>query len=421
MIFMVQHRVTLIIDQLQKYTNTDIRNIIRGSFWVGAGNAAQILVGILTTVALANLLDKESLGTYQYILAVAGVLSIFTLTGLGTAITRGVAMGHEGLLQSSVRLKLKWSVGIVLASAVVASYYLYNENLELGLAFLIVGAFAPFIESFKLYENYLHGKESFKDTLLLGAWRKPLPLIAIVTTAWLYPEPLTLIAAYFISNTVSLALVYLSVIKKYKPQSKSHDETVWYSKHLSIMRGVSIAASHADKLFLWHLIGPVAVASFTIAQLATRYSGVFLSTLTAVSLPRFSKRTLIELQNTLPKKVALLTILMILAAFVYVAIAPFLFSIAFPTYMESVTFSQVLALGFLFIPRSLYGQALTAHVQTKEQYTLTIVNPILQIGLLALLIPKYGIWGAVYAQLGAGLIATILAYMLFKRAVLSTN
>ena len=64
-----------------------------------------------------------------------------------------------------------------------------------------------FIESFKMYENFLYGKEAFKDSVTLGAWRKPLPLIATVITAFLYPEPLALVAAYFASNALSFFLV----------------------------------------------------------------------------------------------------------------------------------------------------------------------------------------------------------------------
>jgi len=410
-----------LIKKIQSRTGTDLPAIFKDGLWVSTANGIQILVGIITTIVLANLLNKETLGTYQYILAVAGVLSIFTLSGLGTAITRGVAQGHEGLLRSSVQLKLKWSIGIALASAAVASYYLFNGNFELGLSFLIVGACAPFIESFKLYENYLYGKQSFRDSLLLGAWRKPLPLLATVATAWFYPEPLALIAAYFVSNALSLALVYLSVIAKYQPPSESHAETVAYSKHLSIIRGISIATSHADKLFLWHLLGPVAVASFTIAQLATRYSGVFLNTLTAIALPRFSKRDLPTLQQTLPRKVALLTLGMVAAAGAYVVVAPWLFSLLFPEYSESLLLSQALALGFLFLPRSLYGQALTAHAQTKTQYILSIATPLLKLTLLAILIPIYGIWGAVYAQLITDLIGSIMVYVLFKRIVTLEN
>jgi len=405
-----------LLNYLQQLLRIDVRSTLRSGSWLSLNYGVQIGVGVITTVALANLLSKESLGTYQYIIAVAGVLSIFTLTGLGTAITRGVALGHEGLLRSSVWLKLKWSIGIVLTSAAVAAYYLYNGNFELGLAFLIVGACAPFIESFKLYENYLHGKEAFRDTVLLGAWRKPLPLLATVATAWFYPEPLALIAAYFLSNAISLALVYFSVIKKYNPPSESHAETVTYSKHLSVFRGIGMLAGHADKLLIWHFLGPVAVASFTIAQFATRYSGVFLNTLSALALPRFSKTELPTLQKTLPRKVSLLTGLMVLAAIGYVAVAPIIFPIIFPKYPESILISQVLAISFLFIPRSLYLQALTAHAQTKAQYVLSIVTPVTHIILLVALIPLYGIWGAVLTPLIGGLLNMIMAYALFKRA-----
>ena len=411
----MKHHLHKLLDYIQRHTKTDSRYLAKGGFWLMVSYGVQVGFGIITTIVLANVLTKDTLGTYQYVLATAGILSVFTLSGLGQAITRGVARGNDGLLRSGVRAKLKWSVGIVLASATVAGYYFIQGNLELGLAFLVVGACAPFIESFRLFESFLFGKEAFRDSVLLGAWRKPLPLVTIITTAYFYPEPLALITAYFLSNALSLTLVYWRVLKKYQPPDEDDAETLHYSKHLTVLRMLSVTANHADKVLVWHFLGPAAVATFTIAQFATRYSGGLLNTVSALALPRLSKRDLPTLQKTLPRKVLLFTGFMALGTAVYIALAPLVFTLVFPEYTDAALLSQALALGFLFVPRGVYGKALTAHMRTKEQYVLGIAQPVMKLGLLATLIPLFQLWGAVAATLLAGLFGAVVAYTLFKQ------
>lgn len=401
---------------LQRYTKTDMTYLTKGGFWVSMSYFIQVGTGVLSTIALANLLPKETLGTYQFILAIAAILSVLTLSGLGTAITRAVAQGHDGMLRSGVRTKFKWSIGIVVASGATALYYYVAGNNMFALAFLIVGACAPFIESFKLYVNFLHGKEAFKDNTLLGAWRKPLPLLATVLTAYFSNDILLLVFVYFFSNTISFTAVYYSVINKYKPPLQHNGETVAYSKHLTVFRIISRVANNADKILIWHFLGSAMVANFAIAQFATRYSGGILDSLSALVLPKLAKRDLAILQQTLPRKVFLFTCLMFVGALAYTLLVPYLFKYIFPDYLDSVGLAQLLAVTFLFLPRSVYGKALTAHKQLRSQYTLAIVLPCIKIALLTILLPIFDIWGAVYALILSDAVGAITLYTFFKRA-----
>jgi O-antigen/teichoic acid export membrane protein len=408
--------VTRLLRKSQHYTKTDMVSLAKGTFWLLTNYALLLGTGIITTIALANLLPKDVLGSYQYILAVAGIVSVCTLSGLGTAITRAVAQGHEGVLRSGLHIKLKWSVSLVLISGAIAIYYFWQGNDTLALSFLIVGAFTPLIESFKLYESYLHGKEAFKENVTLGMWRKPLPLIATLSALFCTDNVVILVFTYFASNALSIVLVYYKVIQTYRPPFTHHAETLAISKHLSVLRFAGALSQHFDKVILWQMLGGAAVASFTLAQLATRYSGGLLNTVTAFVLPKVSKRDLPSLQATLPRKVFIFTLLMTLGAVIYILIAPLLFAIAFPAYPESIALSQVLAISLIFIPRSIYEKVLIAHKQIRSQYILGFLTPLLKCSLLVGLIPAFGIWGAVYAILITELVVSILSRYFFVAA-----
>jgi O-antigen/teichoic acid export membrane protein len=402
--------------RLQRFTRTDLRYLAKGGSWSSLSYVMQVGFGIITTVALANLLPKEILGTYQFIIAMSGIIGIFTLTGMGTAIIRAVAQGHEGAFRNGVQVKLKWSVGVAVAGATFATYYAYNGNTDLAISFLIIAACVPLIDTFLLYESYLRGKQAFRDEVMLGLWRKPLPLIALLGALYFTDHVPTLIAAYFATTVISTILVYAKIIQKYQPPDTPHEETVAYSKQISVMGILSRIAEHADKALLWYLLGPVAVATFTIAQLATRYSGGLANVISHISLPKVSQRDLPTLQETLPRKVWIFTVIMIPLMLGYVFVVPFLFQFLFPEYLESIPLAQTLGILFLFLPRSVYGYALVAHKQTRALYILSITIPLIKLGAMASLILFFGIWGAVYALILTEAINLFITWYLFRIA-----
>lgn len=412
----MKQKLSSLLKWSEQYTRTDMHYLVGSGFWMTINYVVQVSIGIISTIALANLLPKESLGMYQFILASAGIIGAFTLTGIGTAISRAVAQGHDGVLRSGVRTRLKWSVGVVVASLILAGYYGYMGNTDLTITFVIVGICTAITDSFILYESYLIGKKAFKHTVTLGLWRKPIPLIALLSTLYFTTHIPILIGVYLGTTMLSTLLVYAAVVKKYQPPYEDHPETIAYSKQLSIMNIFSLATSHADKVLLWYLLGPVAVASFSIAQLAMRYTGGLASNLSYIALPKVAERDLLTLQATLPRKINLFVLAMIPFVLVYMLAVPFIFSLLFPQYPESIPLAQVLGLLLLFIPGGVYTKVLTAHRQTRALYLLSTLIPALKLIIMAGLIPLFGIWGAVYALIAGYAVTVLYTWYLFTVA-----
>ncbi len=400
----------------EKYTRTDMVYLASGGFWTAFNYSFGVLAGLITTIAFANLMDPTDYGTYQFVLSLTSIIGIFTLTGMGVAINRAVAQGHDGAFLYGLKAKLRWSIGITIAGGLLAGYYYLNDNQTLALSMLIAGALSPFFVSFRLYEHYLYGKKFFKHASILETIRKLFPTTAIITALLLTDNLIIIITTYFAGNTISYIICHYHVVKKYKPPLEIYTEGLNFSKHLSVMKIIGAIAGQADKILVWHFLGALAVATFSIAQLATKYSGGVLNAITGIALPKLATRDLPTLQKTLPRKVLLFSGVMSIFALSYIVIAPLAFPILFPLYPEAIPLTQLLALTLLFIPRSLYSKALHAHAQTRALYISNITLPIIKLTLLLLLLPTYGIWGAVYALLLSGLIETVVVYTLFKRA-----
>lgn len=410
----IQKHAIALLRWSEQYTKTDMTYLAKGGFWSTTGYAVQVALGILNTIVLANFLAKDLLGTYQFVLAMAGVFGIFTLTGMGSAVARAVAQGREEAFRSGVATKLRWSVGTFLMALAVSGYYWIQGDNTLGLAFLFVAITVPITESFVLYESYLQGKQAFKDNVTLGFWRKPLPVLALFITLYFTSNIPILVGVYLGTTMFSTLLIYTSVLRKYNPPVAEDTETNKYGMHLSILGVLHRVAEHADKVLLWYLLGPVAVASFTIAQLATKYSGGMTRIITQIALPRVAQRDLPTLQKTLPRKVLLFSLGLVPAVLVYVVLIPFVFSFLFPDYSESILLAQVMGIVILFLPRSLYGQALVAHQQVRSLAIISILAPTVKISGTAIFIFFFGIWGAVYGVILGETAAALLSWYFFK-------
>ena len=127
-----------------------------------------------------------------------------------------------------------------------------------------------------------------------------------------------------------------------------------------------------------------------------------------------SKNT--DLRETLPKKLFKLEIIIVFIIIVYWFLSPFIFSIFFPKYIESILISKVYALSLLFFPRTFLSTAMTAQLKKKELYKVRIVAPTIRITIFLIALPIWGIWGAVIGSIISGAITSIVYSYYFAKA-----
>ena len=89
--------------------------LVSGGSWLLFEQGASILLSLGLAVLFGHFVSQDTYGNYKYILNVSGLLGIFSLSGLGTAVTRAAARGDEGALTQGFVLNLRWGSGIVMA------------------------------------------------------------------------------------------------------------------------------------------------------------------------------------------------------------------------------------------------------------------------------------------------------------------
>jgi len=400
----------------EKYTKTDMVYLASGGSWILLGYVVQIVSGLGLAIAFANLLPKEVFGTYQFILSGAAIVSVFTLTGMGSAIARAAANGSEGSLRYGFRTQIIWSSGIVLAAAIGSLYYHVNGNALLGNGFLIVGALQPFITGFSLYKSFLQGKQLFREGVILETTQRLVSFIVLLAALFTTENPLVLVSVYLLSNAISLSLTYLFVVRKYAAPLSADPELENYGKHLSVMESFAEVANVIDKVLVWVFLGAAPLAAYVIAQLPVMHLQNLFGFMRILMFPKLAQKDFSEITRILPEKIRLYSLMALLVVGMYVLAAPFLFSLLFPAYPESALYSQILALTVLAIPRTLISQAFLAHQKKRELYIMNISTPAVRVALLALFLWIWGIWGAIAAVLITELYAALLQWHLFRAA-----
>lgn len=411
----IENKIYHILRWSEKYTRTDMVYLAKGGFWLTVSRVISFVIIISSAIVFANFLSKEIYGIYKFIISIAGIIGAFSLSGMGPAITRIISKGFDGALRTGAQVALKWNSSLFFIGIAISVYYYLNGNNELSMALLIVAIFLPFKRTFSIYDSYLQGKKLFKLRALYGGLGDGIPIVILILTAIFFNSFLLMVLAFFASYTIMNILLYLIVIKKYKLKKEPAPEVISYGKHLSVMDILRNIAAQLDNILLFHFVGPAQLAIYSFATAPPREITTLNSILQTLTLPKVSNRSIEELKKTLPRKV-LITFLVSLFLFIaYVIVAPYIFKIIFPQYIDSIFLSQIFAINILFAPGILFHQTLVGHMQKKKLYIINSVIPIIKIILLFLLLPFYGVWGAISAILFTRTVQFIMLFYFFKK------
>lgn len=384
--------------------------LAKGGFWLTLGQVISTVGTFGVAIAFANLLDPNTYGTYKFVLSIAGILSIFTLPQLGTAVTQAVARGFEGAVQKGIKKRLKWGTLSALAGLGAGGYYLLQGNETLALAMLIVAVFVPLMNAFGTYESLILGTKRFKISSVLGVVEKIGYVAAVIVTLLLTNNLFLVLLAYFVPYTLLRGYFFWKTTQQFQKNRKEDPVALSRGTHLSIVGALGLVAANLDSVLLFHFLGaaPLAIYAFAIAPVS-QIKGL-VKNISPLALPKFAERNLKSIHHELTRKLVVLLLAGTVIAGIYILITPFVFRIFFPQYLESVFFSQVFAGTIAFMMPALLlralGESKLSQIPSNKWLYTGLIPPVLQIIALFLLI-RFGILGVVAARY-VTVVATVL-------------
>lgn len=383
----------------QKYTQTDMVYLTKNGLWWVFGKTFVFLITVAIMTAFAHWLPQKIYGNYQYILSIVAILSIFSLPGMNAALIRIVARGFDRMLYVIFKEKLRWGLMGSVICLIISGWYLFHQNFSLGISFLIAAFFLPFFNAFYLSFFFWQGKKRFdifgKHLFFLNF----LAALVLIPVIFITNNLVIIILAYFGSRSALRGIFFVFALKKAENQNETETkEVLSFGKHFTLSQSAEIFGKEIDKIIIWQIMGPIPMAIYAFAQLPiSRIQQII--PVYSLALPKLSQKNIKEIKNKIFEKFIKLFFVFIPFAISFILIAPYIYKILFPAYLESIPYFQALALVLVLTPTHLLLASLIAEMKKKELSIIMWGTPLLKIVLFLILGPLYGIWGIILAIL----------------------
>jgi O-antigen/teichoic acid export membrane protein len=340
----MKDRLIRLLRWSERYTKTDMVYLASGGSWLVLGQITASGAAFLLSIAYANLLPKEAYGSYKYVLSVVSILTVFTLPGISTAYFRSVGRGEEGGFFSLFKTRIRWGFIGTFGALVVAGYYGFMGNDALALCFLVTAAFLPFMDSFVFYDSLLQGRKRFDLAIRYNLIEQGVATVAILVALWFSPTLLTLVGTYLLAWTASRGAIFFYIVRTAKFIGPVNPWTARYGKHLSLIKLINTVAGSLGAIVLFHVTGGTGLAIYSFALAPIEQVRSMLGYAQNLLTPKIAQDTWTPGRfGTFFHKLTPFILVLIAGSLTYVFLAPWFFRIVFPSYLDAIWYSQILA------------------------------------------------------------------------------
>ncbi|MES2059976.1 MAG: oligosaccharide flippase family protein [Patescibacteria group bacterium] len=404
------------IGHLSRFFGTDMMYVVKSGFWMNANFVLVSLFGLLSSVLFARLISKDVYGTYQYILAIAGLIAVITPNNMSSAVLQSVARGNEGDLKVGTKFQMRWGAIASSVASLLSLWYAIHGNAPLAIAMIIVAIFMPAANAFNTWNAYVQGKKDYKRYFYYSTLNTVISYGGVIAMLYFTKSFIWIAFGNIFFGFIGNFLIYKMTVKQMKPNEKTDPEMIPYGRHLSIMGIPQGLVGSLDALLIFHYLGAPELAVYSFATLFPERLSGGLKFISSIAFPKFSAKSEQDVQGFFHKKIWWLLLFLAGVAALYAIFAPYLFEFLFPTYMSAVPFTRLYSLSFFGIAASFVQTALTSQKKTRELYISTVSTPFIKATLMIILMFYFGVWGVIYAQLLTTLFQIIFPIYLFKKS-----
>lgn len=396
-------------------------------------NFSGLPLGVATSILLAKMLGAEGFGNYNLI------FSIFTFSSL--IITLGFFQaGSRALVLNTNKKRAKNYYGamlvilLLLFTLLSLSLFLYgviDSNLmskNLTNTFLAALPLGFIFLSGKYVENLLQADSRIS---LLSFYRLSTRVLYLVCLVVLYGirtfDEHRLLLVFIYSYFITHSLAFLVVISKLKPSTRNLPrrlKEIWiYNKSfgLNVYIGSVLAVgftSLSQILISYFSTNNSSVGFYTLALVFCAPLSIVPNTIATVYYKEFAR------SPKVPNKILKITSLISLLALVslWFVIKPFVMFFYGEEFISVINLSYTVSLGVLAHGfGDMYNRFLGANGQSIALRNSAFVVGGVSLIASFILIPMYGVYGAVTASLAAGFIYLIMIYLYYFRFIKNRN
>ncbi len=405
----------------EKYTKTDMIYLAKGGFWLTAKQLSVSINAFIISIFLTRLITKEMFGVYKYAMSIFGILTITSLSGSYTAIVQAASRGHYLAVIKTFWERIKIGLIGMIGAILVGLYYLRTDH-QIAYILFAVAIFVPIFDPLNSYDAVLVGKKEFKKSTILQFILQTINLLSIVAVAIISKNILAIILAYYLSLCITKTILNIIILKQFKDPdtTKEAENILKYSKHLSVVDIFNTIVKYIDKILVFQFIGPSEMAIYVIATGPLEYASSFIGNISSLSLPKFAQYQENKEVNFI-KKFVIFSLLILIITALYWVVAPIIYKLLFPTYIESINLSRIFSLSLFTAAAVVPLSYLQAQKKIKALYRLNFFNSVISV-LLLVISMHYGILGVIIGRVISRIIGFIITiYLYTTSSTLSTT
>jgi O-antigen/teichoic acid export membrane protein len=394
----VKNKALHLLKKSERYTKTDMVYLVGKSGWLLFGQMVTFISTIITVWVFANFVDPSDYGLYKFVLSIATIASITTLTGFSISIAKNVAQGFDVSLNKILKVQIKYGLLGAIGLLILSYYYVLKDNHILASLFAVAAMWIPFYEPLSNYQYILLGKKEFKLQTLLRIMQRFILSLGLVAVIIFIKNIVIITFAYFLLLTISNLVAYVYTVKAYpgtNDEETPYSNLISFGKNTTLQNIFLVGVGQLDKILLFKFLGPAQLAAYYFATAVPNEIQGVLGNINSVAFPKLVDKNSQEFKTALIKKMVLFSGLLVVVVVGYILTAPLLFTLLFPVYLDHVFISQLFIGTILFTPFSLFWSYFYATENKKALWFNTILGPSAFISGIVVFVPLYGLIGAV--------------------------
>ena len=399
----MKQTINKLIIKLNKHLGIDVYSFTKQSGLVSFPLLFQASFALLVSIIFTRVVSTSVFGEYQFFLAILGTFALFSMPGMDAALVQSVARKHDCSLIKAINTRFKWAILGSLLMLGISFYlkFIHTVNTPAWIYYLLAAIFFPFVYTFLSSFSYLLGKQKFPLYSKYFSCYYITINIFLISSILIFREIVPVITTYLLITSITGLLFYLKIKNKFSKEIKESpkDKEVFkFGFNLSLIEVIPLLASHADKIILGYFLGFETLAIYYIALSFPSNIRLVIKPLTRLILPKHASRTDTDyVFNFLKKKIPYMLVASLLIIISGILLIPYVIKLFFPPeYNASIQFAQILFLAFVFsIPSHIFNQFLVSQKMTNSILKVQLINNISKIAALAILIPLFGIYGAI--------------------------
>ena len=404
--------------------------VFKNAFWLYLGFALNKFLKVIIIILSARILGPENYGAFNYALSFLGLFFLITDWGVSSLVIRDYQQKREKEKIVKSAFSFKFLLILLYSILAIGGYFvLNNENVKsVYFILLIMQILIVFREFLNVLFKAIQRMEYESITIAIES---TVILLVVITLVSKFPSVVNLGIAYFLGALVSLLFIYLSAFRfsfiKKLAFSFSKENLIYYIKNgtpLMLYGFLGFIFFSVDHLIIGNFrgmyeLGLYSIATKIVLNLNLIPNIAMIALLPYLSFYVFDKEKLYKIYKKALLGIILISLIIIILVNIF--IEPLVKILLGPKYFLSIPIIKFLVWTIIFLfPLILLDNIIFVFNKQWLNFYLTIGAALLNLVLNIILVPIYGISGAIFATLVSQSLNFLISYYIVEKIIFNS-